>query len=325
LKKYSLNKQEEDDFMKKMIAVLSAVGLFAAAVPALADLSVTTSNNGQALANAILGGGITASNVTFTGSDISAGFFYGGDTAGITLHNGILLTSGEATGAVGPNNSNWYTGSNSAGPGDADLSSLIAANPYSIDHPTNDATVLEFDFKANGGSLFFNYVFASEEYSEWVNTDFNDVFGFFLDGTNIALIPGTTTPVSINNVNGGGLYPADPVASNSQYFIDNHFVQDGTSAHNIQYDGFTKVLQAQANSLGTGTHHIKLAIADVGDTAYDSGVFIQAYSFANGESDPEIELEDPKNPVPEPGTMMLLGIGMLGMAVYGKRRMNKEA
>lgn len=71
--------------------------------------------------------------------------------------------------------------------------------------------MLEFDFTTTGGNLFFSFVFASEEYNEYVNSSFNDVFGFFVNGVNIALVPGTSTPVAINSVNcgysGGGALP----------------------------------------------------------------------------------------------------------------------
>lgn len=282
--------------MKKMITVLAAAGLVAAAVPAFA-LSVTASNNGQALANAILGGGITATNVSFTGSATSAGAFTGGGASGITIDKGILLTSGSAPGAVGPNNSGSYTGYVGT-TGDANLNSLIPG------YTTYDKTVLEFDFTSAAGSLFFNYVFGSEEYNEYVGSSFNDVFGFFLDGVNIALIPGTSTPVSINNVNLG---------SNSSSYINNSFASSA-SPYNIQYDGFTKVFQAQALNLAAGTHHIKLAIADAGDSILDSGVFIQGGSFSDTPVDPG------GTPVPEPSTMLLLGGGLAGLAFWRKRK-----
>src|SRR5690606_24494876 len=124
-----------------------------------------------------------------------------------------------------------------------------------------------FDFETTTGDLFFSYVFASEEYNEYVNTSVNDVFAFFVDGVNIALIPGTSTPVSINTVNCGfstdgalpGLNP-----SNCDQFVNND-LQNGGPFFNIEYDGFTKVLVASALGLSAGTHHIKLAIADADD------------------------------------------------------------
>ena len=291
--------------MKKMISVLATVGLFATAVPAMA-LTVTTSNDGTALANALLGGGISISGVSFTGgtSPSSAGFFTGGTASGITIDSGILLTSGSAAGAAGPNNSSGYGASTGTG-SDANLASLIPG--YSI----YDKTLLEFDFTSNGGNLFFNYVFASEEYNEYANTAYNDVFGFFLDGVNLALLPGTTTPVSINNVNGGNPFGTNP--QNSQYYINN---AGGIYNNGIQYDGFTTVLQAQALNLGAGSHHIKLAIADAGDSVLDSGVFIQGGSF----SDTPV---DPNNPVPEPSTIILLGAGLAGLG-FARKRLAKK-
>lgn len=277
--------------MKRFFAGLTAVAMLAFAGNAMA-LSVTQNGNGTDLVNTILGGGISVSNITYTGAAAASGTFSDGIASGIGIDSGILLTSGAATNAVGPNNSDSATGANGLG-GDADLTSLIPG------YSTYDATVLEFDFTSAGGDLFFNYVFASEEYNEWVNSSFNDVFGFFLDGTNIALIPGTSTPVSINNVNGG---------SNSAFY-NNNDPSDGGPFFDNQYDGLTDVFTASALGLSAGTHHIKLAIADAGDTVLDSGVFIQGGSFS----------DQPTTAVPEPSSLLLLGSALMGLGLLRKK------
>ena len=202
--------------------------------------------------------------------------FVGGLAAGIGIESGIILTSGDANLALPPNTSDGITADNNL-PGDPDLTALLQAGDVAGDN-THDAAVLAFTFSTKGGNLFFNFVFASDEYNEFTNSQFNDVFGFFLDGANIALIPGTTTPVAINNVNGGN--PLGTNASNSHLF-NNNDPSDGGPFFDIQYDGFTSVFTAQAFNVGRGTHTIKLAIADTSDYVLDSAVFIQAGSFSD--------------------------------------------
>lgn len=238
--------------------------------------------------NVLLGAGVTVSNVTFNGlpgninSNIQIGYF-NATTANVGIGEGVLLCSGDANMAVGPNDDGGSTlpAGGILGPGDPDLE-LLLNNLF----PSNDAAVLEFDFVPAGDSISFNFVFGSEEYLEFVFSAYNDMFGFFLSGPgisgpfsggaeNIALIPGTTQPVSIDNVN-------DVV--NPAFYVDNG---DGfTSPFNtdptyIQFDGFTTVLAARALVQCGETYHIKIAVADAGDEILDSGVFLEGGSFAS--------------------------------------------
>ena len=194
-----------------------------------------------------------------------------------------MLTSGSAAN-VASNASVFASPEDNGAGGDANLSALSG-------NATFDACVLEFDFIPKGNQISFRYQFGSEEYPDFTCTQFNDVFGFFINGgteyplpTNIALVPGTSPgiPVAINTVN-GGLGGADGPTTNctgygqgspfTQYFINN------VNGPDPVYDGLTKVFFAEAAVTPCITYHFKLGVADASDAILSSGVFLEKGSL----------------------------------------------
>lgn len=230
----------------------------------------------QLVSNILLGPGVAASNITYSGGATARGSFNCIGACNLGIANGILLTSGAVSNAVGPNNATGAGSPTGAG-SDPDLNPL---NPGGS--APQDLAKLEFDFTVATDSVRFRYVWASEEYHDYVGTSCNDVFGFFINGPgivgkrNIALIPGTTTPITINNVNNGNApamtSPSGP-CTNCTYFVDN------TGGATVQYDGMTTVLTAATQVCPCETYHIKLAVQDFCDGAFDSGVFLEGNSF----------------------------------------------
>ena len=255
----------------------------------IAQLTIdnTTLTPTYLVTNVLVGGGVSVSNVKFNGSvaaalapNVQAGQFTGPTSIG--LSNGVILGSGNVQLADSDNNSSGATlGPPTGTPAvDPDLNALSGLTLY-------DEAVLEFDFVPAGDSLIFKYVFASEEYLEWCGSGFNDVFGFFLSGPgiagpysaggiNLAVVPSTTTPITINTINN---------VTNPTYYVDNG--TGSTPAINlyIQYDGHTVVMTAKAAVNCGDTYHIKLAISDAGDGVLDSGVFLEAGSFSSNAID----------------------------------------
>jgi gliding motility-associated-like protein len=221
--------------------------------------------------------GVTVSNIQFTGAPQSIGFF-NGQNSNIGLASGIIMTTGSLGIAVGPNNKP-DAGDDNNRPGYGPLSNIVG-------NQTFNASVLTFNFVSESDVVEFRYVFGSEEYPEYVGSQYNDVFAFFISGPgisgnqNIALIPGTNQPVTINNVNAGSF---------AQFFVNNG---DGVTSGGatVQYDGFTRPLTARANVIPCQTYVLTMAIADVKDAFFDSGVFLEASSFTGTEVNIEREI-----------------------------------
>jgi hypothetical protein len=221
------------------------------------------------LAQSLAGAGVTISNVTYAGTTKSSGQFQGGGSI-IGFEEGVILSSGFATDVIGPNSSD-STSRDLGTPGDPDLSALSG-------FPTFNATVLEFDFVPQGSTLTFQYVFASEEYNEFANTQFNDVFAFFVNGANCATVRSTGQPVSINTINGGNPFGTNP---QNPGLYRNNDPNDPGATIDTQVDGLTVVLTCNATVDPAVTNHIKLAIADASDPILDSYVFLRAQSFVS--------------------------------------------
>jgi len=252
--------------MNKIFTLLALLALTAGTVNA--QMTISSDTNTVQLVNGFILSGVTASNVLYTGADSTLGTFSNGNTTNLGLTNGIVMTTGKLY-TIADTAAEFSSYMNNS-PGDLQLGALVSGIP------TYDASVLEFDLVPAGNILEFQYVFASEEYPEFVGSGFNDVFGFFINGanptggnyvdTNIAIIPGTNLPVAINNVNAG---------LNSAYYVDNL----GLGGTTIVYDGFTTVLLAQIYVIPSTTYHLKMAIADVSDGIFDSGIFLKAQSM----------------------------------------------
>jgi gliding motility-associated-like protein len=233
--------------------------------------------------NVLAGSGVVASNISFTGNPDQIGFFDNGDigTNNIGLTSGVLISTGNVndvpSGGSQPNQ-------NYQGAGDNDLLTIAQSVRPGISS-SHDAATLEFDFDVVGDTVEFRFVFASDEYLTWINSDYNDVFAFFLSGPgingpysspngfpngsiNVALVPGVTppTPITISTIHPG---------LNSQFYKDN--------AANLTHDfnGYTVVMTARYPVQCGERYHFRFAIADCEDETLDTGVFIEAGSLTS--------------------------------------------
>lgn len=254
-------------FSKYLLAIALVCATW---LPASAQLTVSNNLNVTQLLQTLFGGGITISNLTTScDTTLSMGSF-NGNNSNLGLSTGVILSTGNIASAPGPNTQTGVTGVMNT-PGNALLTGISGQSTF-------DACVIEFDISPLCDTIAISYVFASDEYPEFVGS-INDVFGFFISGPgyvgnqNIAVIPGTATPVSINTINPG---------SNPGLYVNN------TGGQSIEYDGMTVPLVATAAVVPCETYHLTIAVADASDNILDSSVFLEAGGI--GCSTPVLQL-----------------------------------
>jgi hypothetical protein len=261
--------------MKKLILLLTFAPLFSNAQLELREPGTPE----EMVSEFLLGNGILVSNVVFSGFDGQRTAFAGGEFMG--LDSGIVLSTAIAQNIVFNTTGDVPYGDGIFG--DDDLLTVAQSVPPLIGQSfyvssVNDVAALDFDFIPFGDNLSFSYSFGSDEYLAYINSSFNDVFGFFVSGPgisgpfangaiNIAIVPDSdpALPITVSSVN---------PSNNPQLYINN------PSNENIFINGYTSVMTAEIGGLQIGeTYHIRLAIADGSDSVLESVVLLKAGSF----------------------------------------------
>jgi len=226
--------------------------------------------------------GMRIKNSSIYGEKNTIGIFKYAGTFKVLPRNGIIISTGSVTDAEGPNKSN--TSTENYFPGDTDITQLINNKSF-------DAALLEFDFMSLTDSVSFSFVFASEEYPEYVNRGVSDAFAFIVCNKNtgkkinIAKLPNSDVPITIDQINSD---------KNAQYFVNNshiNFANTNKSKEEylfyyensqlFEFDGFTKLIETGLKIVPYEIYHFKIVIADVGDRKFDSWVLLKGNSFTS--------------------------------------------
>ena len=228
------------------------------------ELTYNTSASALQMANTIFGDGVTVTGATYSGSSYSSGIYSNGDAVAGNVtpgDTGVILSTGSATRFTNDSNQSnlsTQTSVNSGGAnGDADFNAIAGTSTY-------DASYMVVDFIPTEDTMTMQFVFSSDEYPEYTNSIYNDMVGVWINGSHVPLsvAAGGTTINSVNQTQNINLY------------------NDNTNdAFNTEMDGFTVTMTLTIPvNVGT-TNTIKIGIADVADSSYDSNLLIAADSL----------------------------------------------
>ncbi len=235
--------------------------------------------------------------------------YFNANGSNFLFDEGVILSTGFGVSAEGPNDATGTSDSSTGWNGDIDIETILN-NQYGTTVDTNNATVFEFTFVSSLSEITFDFMFASEEYeNQWECSDsFRDGFAFLIKGpgipddsgapfggTNVAAITGSSNvPVSTATIH---LDPSDDAVNGFlcggeilgvNYFPELYVSNDNDNINDlpIEFDGATVSLTtASVSIIPNETYTVKMVIADRGDSAFDSAVFLKAGSFNIGNID----------------------------------------
>lgn len=231
-------------------------------MPIAEELTIDTSANALAMANAIFGNGVNVTSASYSGDANSSGIFSGGTTTAgdvVPSDSGVILSTGNATdftNSDGTTNTNQVanrtTNTTDGIDGDTDFDSLAnGANTF-------DASFLEINFTATGNLMTIDFVIASEEYPEYISSQFNDIVGVWVNGIQATVTVGDGS-ASVGNINGD--------------VTQNIYNDNQSDQFNTEMDGFTVTLTFVA-PVQPGNNTLKIGVADVADAQYDTNLLI---------------------------------------------------
>jgi len=231
---------------------------------AASELTYDTSATAMQMANSIFGNGVTVTSASYSGSSYSSAIYSNGDSLapGVTPgDSGVIFSTGRATNftnSSGQSNQDTNTSTNTGGANnDADFNAVAGTNTY-------DASYMVVDFIPTDDVMTMQFVFSSEEYPEYSNSIYNDMVGVWINGTHVPLSIANTNQTAIGAVN---------QTNNVNLYNDNTSDQ-----FNTEMDGFTVTMTLTIPVNVGVTNTIKIGIADVSDSSYDSNLLIAADS-----------------------------------------------
>ncbi len=230
---------------------------------AASELPININASAIQMAQTIMGDGVTVVSASYTGDGRSSGIYSDGlaTSPGVTPSDtGVILSTGRAqdfTNSSGQSNQSSNTSTNTSGPnGNPQFNAAAGTRTY-------DASYIDIDFIPTGSTMTIQFVFSSEEYPEFQNSVYQDFVGVWVNGAQVDMTIGDGD-IDPNNLNAN---------SNENLFFDNT-----NDDYNTEMDGFTVTMTLTMNVTPGVVNSIRIGVADVGDSSYDSNLLIAADS-----------------------------------------------
>jgi len=225
---------------------------------AASELPINIFASAMTMANTIFGAGTTVVGASYTGDRNASGVWTNGDSvSGVPTpgDTGVILSTGRVrdfTNSSGNANQSSNTSTDTSGTNNNALFNAAAGTN------TYDAAWLDVDFIPTGNVMTLRFVFASDEYPEYSNSIYNDIVGVWINGTFVN--PEVAATASVTSVN--------------QTTNQNLYVSNTASQYNTEMDGFTVTMTMTIPVNPGVVNSIRIGIADVTDSSYDSSLLI---------------------------------------------------